>query len=464
MQTKHRIRFIFTLAAASAVFALTNTSLADEAPPKVSAEWTKPVWLSELSLSAKEIYDDNVLLVSGLGMPEKSSWVNSVSLKLGLNLVPFLADKEMVQTFSLVYQPERFSYQDASAENYTAHRIGTTLKGKSGSFSFSFDNAFLYVDGNKVAPFYALNQLAGVDANQNDKFRNNYAHSVARERRNQSQDRYTALVQYTVGNFFVRPVSSLVFFSLNTELHNTSAAPYKGYQDYADRFDINGGVDFGFKVKPDLAVMFGYRDGYQYHQQFPLAVNADRHFASNHYQRFLVGLEGKLSKTVTLKLAAGPDAHDYGPDAPINHPRTTRLYGEGTLSVALPDNQSLAFTYKQWMFVASTGLVPYVDSTYGIAYHWSANKQWGLDLGLKLQEANYTMGNDVAGSAPSLRDDLDYGASAGVSYAFTPHLVLSVAYNYDSGKNGVSNLAANFQPDYREFTHQLTTFGVQYKF
>jgi len=139
-------------------------------------------------------------------MPAQGSWVDALSLKLGFNFVPFLADKAIVQAFSFVYQPEKFTYRDPSAEDYTAHRLGTTLKVKSGNLSFSFDNAFLDVDGNKVAPTYALNQLAGAAANQNDKARNNYAHSVARERRNQIQDRYTLLLQYTSGKFsFARP-------------------------------------------------------------------------------------------------------------------------------------------------------------------------------------------------------------------------------------------------------------------
>jgi len=159
-----------------------------------------------------------------------------------------LASGGAIQTFSLVYQPDRVTYAQHSEESYTAHRFNTTLKGKSGAFTFSLDNAFLYNDGDKLAPTYALNQLSGAAADQNDKYRNNYAHGTARERRNQIQDRYTILVQYNTGNFFVRPVSSLIFYNLNTDLFNTSSAPYKGYQDYIDRYDLNGGVAVGYQA------------------------------------------------------------------------------------------------------------------------------------------------------------------------------------------------------------------------
>ena len=132
--------------------------------------------------------------------------------------------------------------------------------------------------------------------------------------------------------------------------------------------------------------------------------------------------------------------------------------------MALPSDQSLSFNYKQYLFVASTGLVPYEDSTYGVNYHWSANQQWGLDLGIKMLDANYTISNDLAGAAPSLRDDLDYGASVALNYAVTPHLSFSLLLNYDTGSNALANLAATYAPDYREFQHRVITFGAQYKF
>ena len=451
----------FILAAVSAVFAL---PLAGQAANPAPADWQKPAWLGDLSLGVKESYDDNVLGVSGNGLSPQTAWVSDVALKLGFNLVPLLGEQNAVQTLAFVYQPDFVSYDGASAENYDAHRFITTLKGKSGQISFSFDNTLLYNDGSKIAPTYALNQLAGAAANQNDKFRNNYAHGLARERRNQIQDRYTAALQYNSGSYFVRPVSSLTYYSLNTDLHNTGAAPYKGYQDYVDRYDVNAGVDFGYKFEPALAVTLGYRYGYQDQQRFALAINSDQHFSSGYYQRVLLGLEGKLGKDVTIKLAAGPDIRDYNARTPVNDLNTTRYYAEAAITATLAPDQSLNFNFKRWIFVASTGLAPYIDTTCTLTYHWSATKQLGIDLGAKMLEANYTMGNDVAGSAPSLRDDLDYGAVATLAYAITPHFSASLAYNYDKGKDGLNNLPASLQSAYREFSHNVFTFGAQYKF
>jgi hypothetical protein len=129
--------------------------------------WTKPVWLSDLSFGVKESYDDNLLRVSGKGLPIDSSWVTVASLKLGFDLSSLVAgDPGTIQTFSLIYQPDRAVYSQDPGADFTAHRVNTILKGKSGDLKFSFDDAFLYNDGNKLAPTYALNQLSNADANQ----------------------------------------------------------------------------------------------------------------------------------------------------------------------------------------------------------------------------------------------------------------------------------------------------------
>ncbi len=426
--------------------------------------WTKPSWLSVLSFGVKESYDDNVLRVSGNGLPTESSWVDVISLKVGLNLSSLLAaDPGTIQTFSLIYQPDRAIYNQASSESFTAHRVNTLLKGQSGDLTFSFDDAFLYNDGSKLAPTYALNQLSSAAANQNDKYRNVLAHAPARERRNQYQDRYTAFLQFDTKYLFFRPISSLNYIDMETYLFNTSLAPYKGYQDYVDRYDVNVGGDLGFKVAPDWAFTLGYRDGYQFQQQFSEAINSDQHESSNHYQRLLFGLEGKLN-WLTVKLSAGPDFRDFNPNTPISDPQTTRFYGEAAVTANFPQNQSLTLNYKDYIFVSSTGLVPYEEYTYSLVYHWSVSRQLGIDLGAKLFEHNYTLGDDQAGSAPSLRLDYDYEGLGGVTYAVTPHLVASLTYNYDKGLNGLSSLPAKYAPSYRDFEEGVFSAGLQYRF
>jgi hypothetical protein len=133
---------LFTFILAAAGLGLSATGRGADTSVSAAA-WTKPAWLTDLSLGAKESYDDNVLAVSGLGMPEQSSWVNDLTLKFGLDLAPVFAAGSAVQAFSLVYQPDKSTYAQASTENNTSHRINDAFKGKVGNLSYSLDNAFL---------------------------------------------------------------------------------------------------------------------------------------------------------------------------------------------------------------------------------------------------------------------------------------------------------------------------------
>jgi len=464
------LKFYSSLSLLGAGGLLSNIHGAESpAAASAAAEWQKPAWLTDLSLGVKESYDDNLLLVSGNGLSPQSSWVTTVSPKIGFNFAPLLGDQKTLQTLSLSYAPDFNVYQNAPSQNYDAHKIGNTIKGQAGDFSYSLDNAFLYNDGNHQAPIYALNQLSGVGANQFDQFRNHYAHAPARERLAQTQDRATILLQYDWDKFFVRPTASLLDYNLMTDWHNTSVIagsppPVYGYQDYVDRYDVNGGVDLGYKLTQKLAATLGYRYGSQYQQQFPKWVTTDSHYSSSDYQRVLLGLAGKPWSWLDVKLAGGPDFRSYNSLAPVNDHHPVKYYGEAVFTATLTPSQTVTFNYKQWQWVSSTGKVPYFDSTYALAYHWSATKQLGLDLGGKVLESNYTAGTYNSGTAPSLRDVMEYEISAGVTYAFTTHLSANLAYTYDVGANALNNLPASLGPTYRDFEHQVVSLGLQFKF
>jgi hypothetical protein len=108
--------------------------------------------------------------------------------------------------------------------------------------------------------------------------------------------------------------------------------------------------------------------------------------------------------------------------------------------------------------------VPYEEYSYSLIYHWNATRRLGVDLGVKHFEHNYTLGNDLAGSAPSLRLDLDDEVLGGVTYAVTQHLSASVTYSYDDGRNGLSGLAAKYAPSYRNFEEGVASLELQYRF
>ena len=87
--TKNESCLLYRLIAASIFLPLASAALAAETPAaNISSNWQKPSWLTDLSLGVKENYDDNVLLVSGDGLAPKSSWVTTLSPKVGINFAP----------------------------------------------------------------------------------------------------------------------------------------------------------------------------------------------------------------------------------------------------------------------------------------------------------------------------------------------------------------------------------------
>jgi hypothetical protein len=437
---KKHSRLPHSFIAASAILPLASAALAAETTAvSISADRQKPAWLTDLAVGAKECYDDNVLMVadkSPVSNPQ-SSWITTLTPKVGFNFAPFLGDQKTLKTLSLVYAPDFAFYHDASSESYNAHKLANSIKGKTGDFSFSLDNAFLFNDGDSVAPTCS----GGLNA---------YATATARERRKQIQDRTAILFQYDVDNFFIRPTASLLYYDLMTDWHTTTP----GYQNYVDRADVNGGLDFGCKVTKDLAITVGYRYGHQYQQVLtgsPLDSSAD-------YQRGLLGLEGKPLKWLTVKLAGGPEFRSYNSAAPVNDYTPVNYYGEASLTAAINSSQTLSFTYKHFQWVSSTGKLPYADNTYALAYHVNATKQLGFDLGAKYLISDYNCGNQ----ASSKRNDAMYSLSAGVSYAFTPHISVCLGYSCNLGRNQQDNVGPLV--GYREFDQNQFSLGAQYKF
>jgi len=163
-----------------------------------------------------------------------------------------------------------------------------------------------------------------------------------------------------------------------TDWHNGATPGYAGYQNYVDRSDVNGGLDFGYKVTEDLAVTVGYRYGHQYQQAMPdtidtLTVHGQQAQSSADYQRLLLGVEGKPVKWLKVELQAGPDFRNYAANTethitPVNDKNPVKLYGEAALAAEVTANDSLAFKYKGYQWVSGTGTTPYFESSYDLTY------------------------------------------------------------------------------------------------
>jgi len=304
------------------------------------------------------------------------------------------------------------------------------------------------VDGSETAPTYA-----GMD-----KYRSGFASVVPKERRKQIQERTKVVLQYDLGSWFVRPTASVLYYDMMTTL-----SPAAGYQNYPSRADINGGVDFGYRLVKDLAVTLGCRYGHQYQQQLPSAIDVTRYAAGNDYQRALLGLEGKPWRWLTLAAQAGPDFRSYDLAVVADQNEVT-YYAEASATAEITGRDSLSFKYKQWRSVAYTGRLPYFDSNYELAWHHQLTSQLAFDLVGRIAAYDFTCAYDPV-KCSNLRNDYLYSLAPGLTYAVTPHFSVTASGSIDIGHNAQDNLSpATGGASLREFDHNLASVGATYKF
>ena len=288
---------------------------------------------------------------------------------------------------------------------------------------------------------------------------------MPRERRNQDQDRSKVFFQYDHGAWFVRPIMSVLYYNLNTELKNPSVAT-TAYQNYVDRYDINGGLDLGYKFYPGVAATIGYRYGYQYQQQFSWnGTGGDHNTApfsvSNNYNRLLFGAEGKIQKWLTFQFQMGPDFRSYEANSkthisPVNQLNPVVFYGDAIVTADVTSKDKLVFLFKDWRWVSSTGMVAYQDSAYNLTYTRKLTNQLTATLQTIAANSNYNCDQGTNG----IRNDWLFTVSPGLRYAFNSHVSANIAYTANWGVNGFDgSLPSNAPSASRQFFENVISVG-----
>lgn len=421
------------------------------------AETNRPAWLTDCSVGIKEGYDNNVFLAganpgslppaytvpsgSVVALKNEYSWVTTVSPKIGVNFSPLLDSPTNLPLLSLAYAPDVAVYHNQTSESYEAHRVLAAVKMKADQFSFAGDNAFSYVNGSDMGPVYPGGYYSA------------FATTAARERREQIQDRANVSVQFDQEKWFFRPTASLLYYDLMTRQMDLP-----GYQNYSDRYDVNGGADIGYKIMPTLALTLGYRYGRQYQQQYSFSPYS----ASSDYQRVLFGIEGNPWSWLNIKAVSGPDFRRYednspGHVTPVNDLTPVKYYGEAQMTATVTTNNTATFRYKQWQWVSGSGKVPYSDGTYELNWHSQLARPVGFDLGGKFASWDFTSGN----LATCHRHDLLYAASSGIAYAVNSHVSINLAGTAEWGRNDQGDVV---NAGTREFNRLTVSLGTQWKF
>jgi hypothetical protein len=444
---------ILSLAVASPVFA-GDAAVSKEIIEPSTAIWEKPAWLTDLSLGVHESYDSNVYAAGAdsrfypktlpegdLALKNRPSWATTISPAIGVDLSKFWNADDVIKQLTLGYAPDIVRYSEASSENYVSHNFLTGLKLKDGPVTLKVDNSIKYIDGSDDGLIYP----GGYSS---------FCNSTVRERRDQWQDRLKASVKVDLGPVFVRPVASLQYYDLNTTFQNIT-----NYTNYVDRYDLNGGTDFGYYLDKDNALTLGYRYGHQYQQQIPFSTTT----ATNDYQRILAGYEGKPVSWLKIEAQAGPQFTHYTDDRP-DHGGVAALgpigddpvnvYAEASATVSPTQSDAFVLKYKRWNWVSSTGKNAYLDSSVDASYRHQFTEKLQLQLGFRVSNADY--------NPSAYRNDWLYTTSAGFRYAFTKNLTGDISYAWDQGADdqvyGITN------PTTRNFERHVVSTGVTWAF
>jgi hypothetical protein len=410
----------------------------------VNAADTTTAWKTSMTASARTGYDDNVFLqersavIAPNAVPYSAgSWVNSVSLALGVTWQPSPA-----LAVDAGYSPELTRYARFHSENHDDHRFTTSLRGKDGAWSYDLKSSLLLVDGSSESPIYG--HVGGTPA---------IGGAQVRDRRDQTVTKAGANLTRTVSpDFFVRAVGAASFQDFQTT-HKPTTGPgaVPGYANYVDRSEWSIGPDAGWFFRKDLALVAGVRFGEQ-RQANLLGVKNNY---SNTLTRFLVGLEGKVAPTLSLKFLAGPDVRRYTDSAAAGFDRTrTTRYAEGTATWTPLKSDSVSFSAKDYLWLSSGGRGAYESIVCDLAWKHTFNKTWSTVAGF-----NYQEGDNLDYVAPaSFRNDSIYTVSGGVTYALNAKTKIDVSVTREWSDSAVANKPG------REYTHWLVSTGITFTF
>lgn len=389
-------------------------------------------------LSLKETFDSNVYLqdsapdptILNAAQPFQESLVTTVTPRLALDWKP-------MPEFALAvsYAPEMARYHDEPSENYIAHRGAVTFSGKVGMVQWEQFNTMNYIDGNHLGLTFGgpggPPAIGGIPL---------------RDRRDALIYRNGFRAYHPHGNWFFRPVAWSYVHDFRTEQRNPAA--YPGYQNYLDRNDLSAGVDIGYKAFRDAYLVCGYRYGFQ--DETPLPWNPIHY--SNHYHRFVFGLEGKITDWLKVAGVAGPDYRSFN----SNHTPQgfedfhTRLYYDVSLSLLPTKADTVTLLCRQYEQPAFGAASVYEDITWEVTWRHQFARGWAASSGFRAYIGDWL--------APVSREDWIYTASAAISYVRDQHLSGELSYSYDSAESQVPATAG------REFRRHLVSLSAKYAF
>jgi hypothetical protein len=402
-------------------------------------------------LTLKETYDDNVFILdtepdptitppSGviISEPKKTSFVTSITPGLALNYRPCTAWAATVS-----YAPECTWYHNAPSEDYIAHRGAINFTGKIDDITYDWLNSVTWLDGSHLGYITVrpgdCRCIGGIPL---------------RDRRDAAVYRDGLKVTIPAGKWFIRPVVSTYVHDFQTDQRANLTPTNYIYDNFVDRWDVNGGVDIGVEAFAKTKLVVGYRYG---HQEQGELLGVPSRYCSD-YQRFLFGIEGTPAPWLKLAVLAGPEVRDWRTNPPGTFNQDEVLYWiDGTVTFLLTKADTVLLRATRYEQPAFTSQSVYEDIKYDLFWRHKFSDKFTAGAGFTLYIGDW--------QGPVNREDWIYTPSLMASYTFNAHLTGEAAWSHDSTQNQVPITAPGATyAEGREFTRNLVSLAIKYTF
>jgi hypothetical protein len=378
------------------------------------------VRLAELQVQTKLGFDSNP---TGSGGPSATVLGDADSIVYGGG-VSFAVP---IRLWKLTYAGEITRFSDLPSENFTTHRFGWSTSMTVGKWKVTGAGSSLLVDGSRET----LASVATVNAN---------AISLWRERRAQWQHRAKLQATHTAGHWMLRSSASLLDYDYQTRA-------VQGNVPFADRSDINGVVDVGWKSSASSLIFVGGRVGRQEQEQVPLPNCAFDY--TNTYQRVVAGIEAKPSATSSVSFSAGPSFHHYSggidPRVFLGGRDRTTLWLETAFAFKPSNSVSVTGKATRMPWLSSTGKSAYLDSCAEAVVTWSAAAKTALRVSGKFHRCDYF---------PVVRDDLESFVGGGITIETVGRVSLTADVLQHHGWNNLAGIPG------RSFNRSVLMLGA----
>jgi hypothetical protein len=394
-------------------------------------EWARPEWL-QVGLSVEEQFDSNLLLQSVTDQANRSSWVTRVQLRAGLEW----KNQDLFDRLAFTYRPEAVYVEALESENHLVQQFGWAASGSPGEWTWKIGSETRWVTGNDESPRYTGPGggpcIGGAEV---------------RDRRDSVQQRLNLLVRHDFPGVFIRAQGAWLFYDFQSGHKNPLQPGNNGYQNYVDRWDLNGGLDVGFKPGGGWEPYLGVRVGRQHQATL---FDSPIHY-SNDYTRALAGLEGKVADRWTVDVQGGPDFRHYdGEVAPGFDRDPVKFWLKGTVSWRPTEEDTVQTAFSRFQWLSASGRLSYEDIHYDVAWIRRWSPEWQTTVGGHANQAD--------APAPSLLEDWIYSLRVRTQCRLSESWTLEAGYTYEQAETRLPNAAG------REYVRHLASLRAAWTF